>query len=96
MAEPVFDPAWALVWLGTTVALPRLMHPWDSDWHMGWMMISWFALPLLLAVAWILIRNRAGSDGPLESPEQALKRRYAKGEIDREAYQRTLADLRGQ
>lgn len=72
------------------------MHPWDSNWHMGWMMIWWFALPLLLAVAWILFRNRTGSDGLVESPEQALKRRYAKGEIDREAYQRTLADLRGQ
>lgn len=96
MAGPVFERASGLAWLGTAVAPPRLMHPWDSDWHMGWMMIWWFALPLLLAVAWIVFRTRTGSDGSVESPEQALKRRYAKGEIDREAYLRTLADLRGQ
>jgi uncharacterized membrane protein len=29
-----------------------------------------------------------------ETPEQILKRRYAKGEIDSEEYQHRLADLR--
>lgn len=39
--------------------------------------------------------GKAGDSG--EPPEQILKRRYAAGEIDRETYQRMLADLqRGQ
>ena len=47
----------------------------------------------------LLVRLVAGSTGGFsrrddETPEQILKRRYAKGEIDSEEYQHRLADLR--
>lgn len=47
-------------------------------------------------VIWAVIRA-AGSPGNgrgEESPETILKRRYARGEVDREDYERRLTDLR--
>ena len=71
------------------------MH-WNSDWHMGWMGMWWILIvPVLIAVVWFAISAaRRRSDGARESPEQVLKRRYASGEIDREAYERMLDELR--
>ena len=68
---------------------------WDGGCHMGWMGI-WWVLPFLIAaVFWAALKTRSRPDGPRETPEEILKRRYAKGEIDREAYQRMLGDIRG-
>lgn len=73
------------------------MHGYDG-WHMGGMWSWWIliaAVMVVVAVVWFslsMARRRRG--GSTESPEQALKRRYAKGELDREAYERMLADLR--
>ena len=39
--------------------------------------------------------TRGRMNGGRESAEEILRRRYAKGEIDRETYQRMLADLKG-
>jgi putative membrane protein len=52
-----------------------------------------------IVVLVLLVRLVAGSVGGFsprgdETPEQILKRRYAKGEIEREEYQRRLEDLR--
>ena len=63
---------------------------------MGGMWIWWvLGLVLFAAVAWALRRR---SRGPMntssESPEALLKRRYAKGELDRETYERMLRDLK--
>ena len=67
------------------------MH-WDG-WHMGgWMGFWWlFIVLVLIALVWFAVIAPRRSD---ESPEQAVKRRYANGEIDRETYERTLSDLR--
>lgn len=60
---------------------------------MGWM--GMWIVPLLIGVTvWVLLKNRNGRDRPGETPEQIVKGRYAKGEIDRETYQRMLGDLR--
>jgi putative membrane protein len=58
-----------------------------------WMTLSWLASLVVLV---LLIRWLAGTSSapPSDDPEQILKRRYAKGEIDREEYQRRLEDLR--
>jgi len=58
-------------------------------------MWSWsvVGLALVLVVVWALARAGSGTDGA-ESPETVLKRRYARGEIDREEYERRLSDLR--
>jgi putative membrane protein len=72
----------------------------DGSW--GWGMMSFmmlFWVVAIFAVVWLVFRvmrdggaggNRAGGDGA----ETILRERYARGEIDREAYERMLADLR--
>lgn len=62
----------------------------------GWMALWWVAGIVVLL---LLARLVAGSAGRLstrgdETPEQILKRRYAKGEIERDEYLRRLEDLR--
>jgi putative membrane protein len=69
---------------------------WDPGWHMGWMGLWWiFLLVIIVAVVWAFARaGLPGQAGGGESPELILKRRYARGEIDREEYDRRLQDLR--
>lgn len=70
------------------------MH-WDG-WHMGGMWLWWLLVIATVAAAiWFVTRtSRPGGSTSEESPEQILKRRYAKGEIDKDTYQEMLADLR--
>jgi putative membrane protein len=62
-------------------------------WHMGWMLLFWVLV--IVAIVWI-VRAFSGRGGgePRETPEQILKRRYARGEIDKDEYERRLSDLR--
>ena len=73
------------------------MQWWNGDGHMGWMGIWWIVGAALIAlVVWALLRSSRGPmNGSSESPEQVLKRRYAKGEIDHATYQRMLTELKG-
>jgi len=72
---------------------------WFWNGHMGWggMLAMWLAFIVIVALAgWIgvsVTRHRGTPPGE-ESAEQILKRRYAKGEIDRATYERMLEDLR--
>ena len=67
-------------------------HGW---WMGGWMWLFWL---LLVVVVILLVRWAAGTPRDLthgqRSAEEALKERYARGEIGREEFERTLADLR--
>jgi putative membrane protein len=58
----------------------------------------WIAGVVVLVVLVRLMVGVAGAGGfpprHEDTPEQILKRRYAKGEIEREEYQRRLEDLR--
>lgn len=47
---------------------------------------------VVLLVVWLARSGGGGADA--ESPDRILKRRYARGEIDREEYLRRLEDLR--
>jgi putative membrane protein len=71
---------------------------WYEDGPVGWMGIWWVLDLVLVAVLiWAVLRaaqRPGGTTGPSESAEDVLKRRYAKGEIDRDTYQRILKDLR--
>lgn len=70
------------------------MH-WNGDWHMGWMWIWWLlGIAAVAATLWVVVSAGRRNGGTDESPEQVLRRRYAKGEIDRETYERMLQDLR--
>jgi putative membrane protein len=61
---------------------------------MGWMGLWWIlGLAALVALVWVVVRISSGTPRE-ESPEGILRRRYARGEIDREEYQRQLEDLR--
>lgn len=70
------------------------MH-WDGWWPMGGMWLFWLLVlaGLVLLVRWFLVGER-GSAETHESPEQILKKRYARGDIDKEEYERMLSDLR--
>ena len=60
---------------------------------MGWMWI-W---PLILVVFFILVARgvyRTRADAEPATPEEILKTRYARGEIDDEEYRRRLDELR--
>ena len=70
---------------------------WPYMGSMGWWMVLWWvAAIVVLGLVVRLVAGSLGSPGSRadESPEQILKRRYAKGEIEREEYQRRLEDLR--
>jgi putative membrane protein len=71
------------------------MHFWDGDWHMGWMAIWWFlGAAVIAAIVWAAVKFARGPGSPADSPEAILKRRYAKGEIDQQTYERMLGELR--
>jgi len=71
---------------------------WNSGWHMGGMGLWWLiGIALIGAFAWWFARASGSPGGaPRDdaSPETILKQRYARGEIDREEYERRLSDLR--
>lgn len=70
---------------------------WPYMGTMGWWMLLWWAFgaAILVLLVWVIARAASGSTGRADdSPEQILKRRYARGELDREEYQRRLEDLR--
>ena len=71
------------------------MHGYEG-WHMGGMWWWWIPILVVLGALVWFVASRAGGrrDPENESAEQALKRRYANGEIDRETYQSMLSDLR--
>ena len=72
---------------------------WMEGWPMGWMGFGGLFFLLLIGVlVWALVRGfgPGGSPGtPAQrSPEDILKERYARGEIERNEYERRLNDLR--
>lgn len=68
----------------------------DYAGHMGWMWLWWLVgLALLVVLVWAVVRAAAPpAPGDQQSPEAILKGRYARGELDRQEYERRLADLR--
>jgi putative membrane protein len=73
------------------------MRWWDSGWLIAWMVVWWgILLAIVIALVWLVVRaaqpRQPGSRE--DSPETIVKRRYARGEIDRDEYERRLEDLR--
>jgi len=70
---------------------------WPYMGSMGWWMALWwvFGFAFLVLIVWVVARASGGFSGRMDaSPEQTLKQRYARGEIERDEYQRRLDDLR--
>jgi putative membrane protein len=62
---------------------------------MGWWWLVWLAI--IVGAVWVGARFLGGTRTRTttdESPETILKRRYARGEIDREEFERRLNDIR--
>ena len=68
----------------------------DHMWGMGWMAFWWvFIIAATVALfSYLLSATRRTPRIREESPVDILKRRYARGEIDAEAYEKTLQDLK--
>lgn len=65
-----------------------------GGWWMGGMMIVWVVL--LIGGVWLVMwLARRGSVTGSDSPEDILRQRYARGEIDRPTFERMMDDLRG-
>ena len=62
----------------------------------GWifMLLSWglIIVGLVLVVRWLWDQGRPGTGG-IDSPLEILKRRYARGEISKEEFDRMKQDL---
>lgn len=64
------------------------MHGWGMGW--GWIV----GLILLIFIFWMIAKSNTGKQqGPEESALDVLKKRYARGEIDKEEYEEKKKDL---
>ncbi|ROR34786.1 SHOCT domain-containing protein [Inmirania thermothiophila] len=75
------------------------MHDGGGAWGWAWMGLGGIGMVLfwvlvLVAVVWIVRALLGGGSGREEDPLVVLKRRYARGEIDRETYERMREALR--
>jgi len=72
------------------------MYHWNGMEHFGVMSLWWIiGIVLIVVLVWALARPTSRNDdnsGP--SAEEILKRRYARGELDKDEYHRRLEDLR--
>ncbi len=75
--------------------------PWCGE-HMGWMMGGWLGglfwlalLALLFTFIWKVFVSTPQQPGTPEGPsaKEILRQRYAKGEIDEDAFRRMMDEL---
>lgn len=79
------------------------MHGWQmggGGYYMFWPMWPFGMLMfagLLVVAVWALVRSvrPEAPKPPEESADDIVKRRYARGEIDHDTFERMLADLHG-
>lgn len=65
-------------------------------WEMGGMMIWWWAFWALVVcgLIWLVVAIGTRRTNAEDSAEAILKRRYARGELSRDEFERRLSDLR--
>jgi putative membrane protein len=72
------------------------MHGYGWGWSLGGMWLSGVVLIAVLAVViwWVAGMGRRSARAPQDPAEEALRLRYARGEIDHDEYERRLHNLR--
>ncbi|MGH2609428.1 MAG: SHOCT domain-containing protein [Tepidiformaceae bacterium] len=72
------------------------MHD-GMGWWMVWGSIFWVLLFVGIAalVAWVTAGGQRNAQPPRDSALEVLRERYARGEIDREEFERMRKDLGG-
>lgn len=79
-----------------------MMNSMYGGWTMGgmWLLSIFFWILIVagvvLIVRWLIERNGQGETSPPESPLDILKKRYARGVIDRETFEKMKRDIEGQ
>jgi len=71
------------------VAIMHFMHGYGSIWPMAGMIIFWVGL---IVIGFFLVSNYVNG-GRKKSPQEILKKRLAKGEIDESEYERLKSIL---
>jgi len=78
-----------------------MMHWWGNGYGMGygwgWMFMIVFWVLIILGIVYLVKGLSGGSqagNGRLESPEEVLKKRFARGEISKEELESSLEVLR--
>jgi putative membrane protein len=69
---------------------------WGNQGFMGgFMWIFWIAIivGIFFLVKWIVMQSRPGEQKGEENPLAILKKRYARGEIDKEEFEQKKKDL---
>lgn len=99
MKELFLTPAVA-VFASSTVSAHEYDHMMGWGYGMGWwggiaMFLFWIAVivAIVFAARWIGSEGRKGGQGPPETPMDVLKKRYARGEISKEEYERIKKDI---
>lgn len=71
------------------------MQHWHGWWQGGGMWIFWIVVIMVLAfLIGRLMVSPHRTESPRDSAIEILRQRYARGEIDKEEYERELSDLR--
>lgn len=70
------------------------MPSWDIRWQHEQSAIFWIAVTLAALIIVYFWKGRRNSTRRRESPEETLKRRFARGEMDEKTYERMLDELR--
>lgn len=78
-----------------------MMNDWNGfgGWGMGFgfvfMLLFWglVILGIVALIRWLMTQSTPGKDARDKTPLEITQERYARGEIDREAYERIKRDL---
>ena len=68
-------------------------HYWWGGWGMFPLVMPFFMILLVIAVLYLLFSRRGGDGQGQESALDILKKRYAKGEISQEEFERIKKDI---
>lgn len=75
---------------------PGMMGGYGMGWFGGIIMVAfWIAVVIgvILLIRWLVLSTKGGVSGAEESALEILKKRYARGEIDKKEFEQKKKDL---